>query len=225
MNSASYSSTSFAPNSFATIYGDSLATGQFMAPSVPLPTSLGGTTVTVTDSAGNQLAAGLNYVSPGQINFLIPSNTALGQAKVTVTTPSGVSISTTILITNTAPGLFSANANGQGVAAALVQRVHPDGTQSIENVATYDSNAKVYVPVPIIIGSDSHLPAALRYWHPQRVELERRHLHDFWQERAGAVRGSGSWLRGARSGERNGSRQPRGRGHGECSRHRRWAGC
>ena len=40
------------------------------------------------------------------------------------------------------------------MAAALAQRVRSDSSQSIENVAVYDSNAKVYVPAPIAIGTD-----------------------------------------------------------------------
>jgi hypothetical protein len=43
------------------------------------------------------------------------------------------------------PALFSANASGQGVAAAVVQRVCGDGTQSVEMVARYEAKQGQWV--------------------------------------------------------------------------------
>jgi uncharacterized protein (TIGR03437 family) len=51
-----------------------------------------------------------------------------------------------------APGLFAANANGQGVAAALALRVKTDGTQSYEPVAQWDAARRQYVALPIELG-------------------------------------------------------------------------
>jgi uncharacterized protein (TIGR03437 family) len=50
------------------------------------------------------------------------------------------------------PGLFTANANGQGVAAGVALRVRPDGTQTIEPIARYDEAQRLFVPVPIDLG-------------------------------------------------------------------------
>ena len=50
-----------------------------------------------------------------------------------------------VTIGSVAPGLFTAAANGKGLAAAQIIRVHADGTQTVENVST----------APIDIGSDS----------------------------------------------------------------------
>jgi uncharacterized protein (TIGR03437 family) len=155
VNSASTFSTNFAPDSFASIFGVNLAKAQLTATTIPYPTSLGGTTVNVTDSAGTQRPAPIYFVSSGQVNLVIPANTAPGQATITVTNASGVSTSSTILITPTSPGIFSADGSGQGVAAALVQRVKPDNSQVIENVSVFDSKANAYVPVPIVAGADS----------------------------------------------------------------------
>ena len=126
-----------------------------VAATSPYPTSLGGTTVQVTDANGTQRLAPLYFVSPGQINMLMPTNTAFGLATITVTNPSGATASSILLVTRTAPGLFSANASGSGVAAALVQRVRADGSQAIENVAAFDSNANALVASPITVGTDS----------------------------------------------------------------------
>jgi uncharacterized protein (TIGR03437 family) len=155
VNSASNLATNFAPDSFASIFGDNLANTQLTAATVPYPTSLGGTTVNVTDSTGTKRPAPMYFVSSGQVNVLIPANTATGQATITLTNASGVSTTSTILIAATSPGIFSANASGQGVAAALVQRVKPDNSQVIENVAVFDSASKAYVPAPIVAGTDS----------------------------------------------------------------------
>src|ERR1051325_9202201 len=47
---------------------------------------LGGCNLGVQDSASVTQPAGLLFVSPGQINFQIPMETALGAAAVTITT-------------------------------------------------------------------------------------------------------------------------------------------
>jgi uncharacterized protein (TIGR03437 family) len=52
-------------------------------------------------------------------------------------------------IAATAPGLFAANSDGQGVAAAVALRVKPDGTQIYEPVARFDPILKRFVPVSI----------------------------------------------------------------------------
>jgi len=50
----------------------------------PLPTSLGGVTLTVQDSAGVHRPAPLIYVSSSQINLVVPAGTSSGQATFTV---------------------------------------------------------------------------------------------------------------------------------------------
>jgi len=157
-NGASYYVGNFAPDSWATLYGENLATSVLtavVAAGSPYPTSLSGTTVKVLDANGVERLAPLYFVSPGQINMLIPTNTAMGLATITMTNQWGATASTIILVTRTSPGMFSAGASGQGVAAANVQRVRADGSQSFESVATYDSTQKTFVAVPISIGSDS----------------------------------------------------------------------
>jgi uncharacterized protein (TIGR03437 family) len=64
----------------------------------------------------------LAYVSPGQINFLIPSGMSPGQASLTLTNGSAT-LSGTALIRNVAPSLFTADGSGHGVAAAAAIRV------------------------------------------------------------------------------------------------------
>jgi uncharacterized protein (TIGR03437 family) len=56
-------------------------------------------------------------------------------------------------IESVTPGLFAANANGQGVAAAVVLRIKADGTQSYEAVAQLNASTNRYEAVPIDFGA------------------------------------------------------------------------
>ncbi len=98
-------------DSLASIFGEGLAD----------TTQTGGITLQVTDSTGNARVASLIYVSPAQINFVIPADTSPGVATFKL---SGASVlSGTGFIQTVAPSLFAANANGLGVAAATAVRI------------------------------------------------------------------------------------------------------
>ena len=58
-------------------------------------------------------------------------------------------------VANVAPGLFAANANGQGVAAAVVFRIKANGAQSYETVAQFDAGRNQFVATPIDLGPSS----------------------------------------------------------------------
>jgi len=85
------SATTIQPGSWASIYGSNLAAGTTLWNGT-FPTMLGGTTVTV-----NGKNAYLWFVSPGQINFQAPNDTATGTVPVVVTTGVGSSSSTVTL--------------------------------------------------------------------------------------------------------------------------------
>jgi len=135
--------------SIATAKGTDLATGVLPNSSANPPATLLGTTVTVQDSAGKSQPAQLFYVSPGQVNFLIPQTAASGNATVTITSGDGYVSTGTVAVTAIAPAIFTLNANS--LAAAYVQRVHGDGTQSIENLYAVDAAGNVTFP-PIDLG-------------------------------------------------------------------------
>jgi len=149
VNAASYSATEVAPESIVAIFGTRLATEPRVAPSLPLPTMLVGTTVKVRDSAGAQRETPLFFVSPDQANVQIPSGTVNGIATATITSGNGsVSIGTAQIAT-VAPGLFAANATGRDVAAGVALRVKADGTQVYEPIARFDQAQGKFVPGPI----------------------------------------------------------------------------
>ena len=86
-----------------------------VASSLPLPTSLGGATVKITDSKGVERLAGLFFVSPEQINYLLPAGLAEGIARVVITANGKTSVGL-IDVAPVAPGLFAANADEIGRA-------------------------------------------------------------------------------------------------------------
>jgi uncharacterized protein (TIGR03437 family) len=152
VSAASYRRVLLARGSIASVFGTNLATGVLSAPGTPLPTELLGTTVAVKDSLGRARLAPLFYVSPTQINYQIPDGTATGTAQVEIRSP-GLPLQTEMVqITQVTPGLFSASADGQGIAAASVTRVRGDGSRSEENVAEYDPVARRFVALPIDLG-------------------------------------------------------------------------
>jgi uncharacterized protein (TIGR03437 family) len=59
------------------------------------------------------------YAGPNQVNYYVPTKAQLGPATITVTSGDGAQTTGTVLVAPVAPGLFTANASGQGAAAAL----------------------------------------------------------------------------------------------------------
>jgi len=155
---ASVSAASFtaaaglAPESITAGFGSSLSSGVVVAPSVPLPTTLGGVSLKLIDSAGMERLAPLFYVSPSQINYLIPPGASNGPAAVMVINGAVPIASGVSQISNVAPGLFSADSSGQGPPAAVALRVKAGGAQSFEPVAQFDSAQNRFVPAPIDLG-------------------------------------------------------------------------
>lgn len=153
-SAASFDTSALASESIATALGVSLAATTEAASTATLPTSLGGTAVSVTDGKGVQRPAPLFFVSSGQVNYQIPPDTMPGLAIVTITSASGNIATAETQIERVAPGIFSANATGQGVAAAVALRVKADGRQFFESVSQFDEMAKQFVPRPIDLGPD-----------------------------------------------------------------------
>jgi uncharacterized protein (TIGR03437 family) len=114
-----------------------------------------GTTVRVRDSAGMERLSPLFFVAPTQINYYLAPGAAPGAGVVTVTSGDGAVSMGNVTIAPVAPGVFAANANGQGVAAAVVLRVRADGSQSFEPVARFDAALNRFVSVPIDLGPAS----------------------------------------------------------------------
>ncbi|MDX2044345.1 MAG: hypothetical protein SF097_24260 [Acidobacteriota bacterium] len=124
-----------APEEIVAGFGPGLASSVVVADSLPLPTALGGTTVKVRDNLNVERLAPLFFVSPDQVNYQIPGGTAAGLATVTVTNPSGETVIGSVMVSNVAPSLFSANSSGTGPAAAVVFRRNAAGVDTFESAS------------------------------------------------------------------------------------------
>jgi uncharacterized protein (TIGR03437 family) len=140
-----------AAESIVSAFGSNLSATSASATTNPLPTSLAGTSVRLRDSSGNERLAPLFFVSPSQINYQIAPGILIGSATITVTGGNGAVSSGTIAVQPVAPGIFSANSSGQGVASALALRIR-NGAQSFEPVARFDAAQNQSVPVQIDLG-------------------------------------------------------------------------
>ena len=139
VNAASYT-TNVAPGTYVAIFGTQLAPGPMGAPSVPLPLQLNNVSVTIGGKA-----APLNYVSPYQVNALVPfeaaslSGTQKATVPVIVTTPSGASPAFNVTLSRNAPAIFTKNGAGTGNALvfdAFFQPVSAVGASVIVIYAT-----------------------------------------------------------------------------------------
>src|SRR5262249_15050689 len=116
--SAASTSTDLAPESLASAFGTNLAADTAAAQNVPWPTSLSGVSVQVMDAVGVTRPAGLLFVSPGQVNFQIPTGTGLGMSTITLHNGS-TTLSTHSMITPVSPGLLAVDAAGTAAATAV----------------------------------------------------------------------------------------------------------
>ena len=141
VNAASYI-PQLAPGAIAALFGNRLVERTQIAETVPLPTELQGLAVRLLDNQNNAFSASLFFVSPGQINYLIPDQIALGEARIVVTHDAKLLAQGTLIITNSAPALFTVSANGKGEPAALTTS---DGETFY---AVTESTARPLKPIP-----------------------------------------------------------------------------
>jgi uncharacterized protein (TIGR03437 family) len=151
-SSAPAISTAIAPGSLASAYGTDLANKAAGGTSLPLPTSFGGTSISIQDASGNVTAAPLLYVIPAQVNFEVPPGLATGPATVTITSGDGTQSAASVQVASVAPGIFELNSGG--LAAAYVTLYHADGSTTVEQVYTVNSAGAV-VATPVSLGSST----------------------------------------------------------------------
>ena len=139
LNGASYSGN-IAPGTWVSVFGTRLAASTATANSVPLNTMLGGVMVTF-----NGIAAPLSYVSPTQINAIIPfeitvsltSPPPIVSVPVVVTTATGASAPLNLILSRNSPGLFTVNGQGTGAVIALDQNFNPISSVGTDPIVLY----------------------------------------------------------------------------------------
>jgi uncharacterized protein (TIGR03437 family) len=122
VSAASFEAGPLAPGALVTafsLFNTTLASATATADSTNWPTTLGGATVSVTDSAGVPRDAAIYYTSANQINYQLPPESATGFATVTISA-NGTQSSANINIAVVYPNLFSQSSDG--LAAGHVVR-------------------------------------------------------------------------------------------------------
>ncbi len=108
-----------AEGSFISVYGTNLGPATpVTAATLPLQTSLSGSSVTITPTAGAAVQAWVDFTSSGQINAILPSNTPVGPANVTVTYNGATSPPIKINVVASSFGIFT-QFYGGGPAATV----------------------------------------------------------------------------------------------------------
>lgn len=144
-----------APGSIAAVFGDEFSTSTGSAATIPLPNSLAGTTVSVLDTEGRSHPAGLFFVSPSQVNLLIPESIPQGEFAFVVRNEQGIEKTGLLSVGLISPSLFSANSDGVGVPAGFVLRVSPNGTQTTIPLFRYSDVWKKQMTNPIRLTPNS----------------------------------------------------------------------
>jgi uncharacterized protein (TIGR03437 family) len=118
VNSATNLPTGFAPNTIVSLYGDNLAysTAGIAPGATTLPRTLGGVTVYFGLEFAN-----LYYVSPRQINLLIPNDLAPGPVNIKIVREGVSGPAITMVLDETAPGMFQLN-------PTTIVATHADGS-------------------------------------------------------------------------------------------------
>jgi uncharacterized protein (TIGR03437 family) len=127
------------PDCIVATFGSQFTPVTASAPSLPLQTTLAGVSITVND-----IPALLLYASPGQVNYIVPSNVAPGTAMVKLSYNGALVGSGSVTVENISPSAFTVSSGGQPIAAALTTFdavsyqpvVNPDGTALPISVGT-----------------------------------------------------------------------------------------
>jgi uncharacterized protein (TIGR03437 family) len=151
-----------APGSAVSAFGSPLAAAPAFATSLPLPTVLAGLNILVTDCTGAARPAAMIFASPGQVNFILPQDTTAGSATVELRNGSLTTAVGYAVVQQPAPGLFTADGDSLGVAAAIAVE-NPDAAGPQHSYPVFQCNTILQTcwAVPIALGFDKPVFLAL----------------------------------------------------------------
>jgi len=120
VNGASYIPTGLpgsgvAQGAIAVIKGSNMGPAALIQSGIPRPATLGGTSIRIS-VGGTDVNALMVYSSAGQLAFVLPSNTPLGNAVARVTYNGQTSEPYGFTVVRNGPGLFTLNSGGTGPA-------------------------------------------------------------------------------------------------------------
>lgn len=140
---------SIAPGAWIEIYGSNLAQDtrgwtQADFTGLTAPTTLDGTSVTIGGKS-----AFIDYISPIQVNALVPSDAPTGEQQLVVTSGTGASTAYTIMVNATEPGFLAPSSFNIG-GAQYVVALFTDGTYALPTGAIAGLNSRPAKPGDII---------------------------------------------------------------------------
>ena len=150
--SAASGASALAPGAIASVLGTNLANSTESSRTQPPPQTVGGVSVIVKDSAGVSRPAAIYFVSPGQINFVMPEGMTSGTASITIQNSGASAVTTSADIGVVAPALFTVDASGMGAAAATGIRIVAGRAEPFVVSACSGSTCS---PTPITLGVDT----------------------------------------------------------------------
>ena len=158
VNAASFTAGGVAGQQLVAGFGAELPVGSLQA-SAGCPTELGGRYSVNVTSGANRWNACVLFIGARQVNFVMPQElfgVIPGQVGVEVfdrTLGRAIGAQSGLQSVSVAPGIFTATANGQGLPAANLLRVKPDGRQIYENVAN-PQDPRQPIPIDLSIAED-----------------------------------------------------------------------
>ncbi len=164
VNSASPISGLLAPNTLATIYGQYLAhkTASIAAGDIRagiLPTTLPGTGVRVLVGG---IAAPLLYVSPGQINFVVPAQFRAGMTDIRVQLDNRYGPAIKVALNDSAPALFGVDPEfALSVKATTGELLTFDNPGTSGDIITLYATGLGQTKPPIVSGELLQQPVSL----------------------------------------------------------------
>lgn len=146
LSAAGLRNGALAPGAIVTAFGSGLAAAPAQITALPLPLTLGGVNVMVGDRP-----APLYFVSPRQVNFVVPAESAAGVWPVRF--QGGAAPQTgSVQIGRVAPAVFTANGTPGGPPAGSALRIRADGVRELAPVAQLDFYGLAYEPAPLDLG-------------------------------------------------------------------------
>jgi uncharacterized protein (TIGR03437 family) len=150
VNGASFTATAVSGAGIFSLFGEALSDAAEQAMTLPLPTRLRDRSLKLR-RGNQQWDLPLFYVSPNQINVLLPEGIPLGNALLTLYAAEVPLASFAVVVEPIAPALFTANSSGAGAPAGQFLRIE-NGSQSSGALSQCPEN-KECVPNPMDWGS------------------------------------------------------------------------
>ena len=157
VSAATFSRPPLSADSIASTFFPNLATGSDASTSTMLPTTLAGTSATLVDAQNVARAVPLFFVSPGQVNWEVPADTAQGPATIQFMNSLDGTVRATVNIQPSAPGLFTANATGSGPPAAYLLTYSAGAAIPYRTQSAFSCVSTPCTAAPLSLGSPSDL--------------------------------------------------------------------